>query len=61
MAQGQLVQHGILPITGLRGCRDHVEAHMDHAWLMMCSHAQGETRVHAGDLAAAVAGGGGRR
>ena len=46
VAEGKLVRHGVLPITGVRGWGDRILAHMDHAWLMMCSHAQGETRVH---------------
>ena len=58
MAEGQLVRHGVLPFTGARGWGDCLEAHMDHAWLMMRSHAQGETRVHSGGIGAL--GGGGR-
>ena len=50
VVEGQLVWHGVLPITGVRGWGDRMEAHMDHAWLMMRSHAQGETRVHSGEL-----------
>ena len=30
---------------------------MDHAWLMMRSHAHGETRVHSGESAVGVGGG----
>ena len=55
--EGQLVQHGVLPITRVRGWGDRMEAHMDRAWLMMRSHAQGETRVHSGDLGRVEVGG----
>ena len=58
MAEGQLVLQGVLPITGVRGWGDGMEAHMDHAWLMMLSHAQGETRVHSGELGAVEVRGG---
>ena len=56
VAEGQLDGHGVLPITRVRGWGDRMEAHMDHAWLMMLSHAQGETRVHSGELGAVVVG-----
>ena len=39
------------------GWGDRMEAHMDHAWLMMRSHAQGETRVHSGELGVVEVGG----
>ena len=50
VAEGQMVRHGVMPITGVRGWGDRMEVHMDHAWLMMRSHAHGETRVHLGEL-----------
>ena len=59
MAEGQLVRHKVMPITGVRGWGDRMEAHMDHAWLMMRSHAQGETRAHSGELEVVEVGGGG--
>ena len=52
VAKGQLVRYGVLPITGVRGWGDRLEAHMDHVWLLMHSHAQAETRVHSGELGA---------
>ena len=39
-------------LTGLRGWGDCMEAHMDHAWLMMRFHAPGEMLVHSGELGA---------
>ena len=57
MAEGQLVRHGVMTITGVRGRGDRMEAHMHHAWLMMRSHAQGETRVHLGELGVPEVGG----
>ena len=59
MAEGQLVRHEVMPITGVRGWGDRMEAHMDHAWLMMRSHAHGETRVHSWELGVVEVGGGG--
>ena len=50
MAEGQFVWHRMMPITMVRGWGDRMEAHMDHAWLMMRSHVQGEIRVHLGEL-----------
>ena len=54
VAEGQLsmVRYGMLPITGVRGWGDRLEAHMDHAWLLTRSHAQAETHVHSGELGA---------
>ena len=49
MAEGQLVWCMVLRITGLRGWGGRMEAHMDHFWLLMRSHAQVETRVHSGE------------
>ena len=46
------VRYGVLPITGIRSWGDHLEAHMDHAWLLMRSHAQAETLLHSGELGA---------
>ena len=57
MAEGELVRHRVMRITGVKGWGDRMEAHMDHAWLMMCSHAQGETRVHSGELGVVEVGG----
>ena len=57
MVEGQLVRQGVLPITGARGRGDRMEAHMDHAWLLMRSHAQEETRVHCRELGAVEVGG----
>ena len=48
-----------MPITGARGWGDRMEAHKDHAWVVMRSHTQGETRVHSGELAMVEVGGGG--
>ena len=31
VAEGQLVRHGVMPITVVRGWGDRMEAHMDHA------------------------------
>ena len=42
-------------ITVVREWGDHIEAHMDHAWLMMLSHVHGETRLHSGELRVPVA------
>ena len=36
----------------MRDWGDCLKAHMDHAWLLMCSHAQVETRLHSGELGA---------
>ena len=52
MAEGQMVRYGVLPITGVRGWGGRLDAHMDHAWLLIRSHAQAETRVHSGELVA---------
>ena len=49
----------VMPITGVWGWGDRMEAHMDHAWLMMRSHAQRKTRVHSGELGVVEVGGGG--
>ena len=57
VAQGYLVRHGVLQITGVTGWGGRMEAHMDHGWLMMRSHAHGETRVHSGLLGRVEAGG----
>ena len=56
VAEGTLVRFGVLPITGLRGWGDCMEAHIGHAWLMMRSRAQGDTRVHSGELGAVEGG-----
>ena len=58
MGEGQLFRHGVMPMTGVRGWGDRMEAHMDHAWLMMRSHAQGEILVHSGELGVVEVGGG---
>ena len=42
-----------------RGWGDHMEPHMDHATLMMRSHAQGETWVHSRELGGLEVGGNG--
>ena len=61
VGEGQLLRHGVMPITGLRGWGGRMEAHMDHACLMMRSHAHGETRVHSGELGLVQVGGGRRQ
>ena len=50
MAGGQLVRHEVMRITVVRGWGDRMEAHMDHALLMMLSHAKGDTREHSGEF-----------
>ena len=57
MVEGQLVRHTVLLITRVRGCQEHMEVHMDHAWLMMRSHAQGGTWVHSVELGRLEVGG----
>ena len=52
MPEGQLVWQGVLWIAVVRGWGDRMEAHIDHAWLMMPSHAHEETRVQSGELGA---------
>ena len=59
VAKGQGDLHGVMPISGVRGCGIRMEAHMDHAWLMMWFHAQWETRVPSGELALVEVGAGG--
>ena len=59
VVKGQLVRHGVMPITGARGWGDRMEAHKDHAWVPMRSHAERETPVHSGELAMVEVGGGG--
>ena len=56
-AKGQVDLDGVMPISGMRGWGIRMEAHMDHAWLMMRFHAQWETRVHSGELAVVEGGG----
>ena len=57
VGEGEFVRHGVLRITAVRGWGDRMETHMDHAWLMMRSHAKGETRVRSGELGAVEVGG----
>ena len=57
VVEGQLLRRGLMPITGVEGWGDRMEAHMDHACLMMRSHAQGETPVHSGELGVVEVGG----
>ena len=56
VAEGWLVRHGVSLITRVKGCRDCMEVHMERAWLMMCSHAHGQTRLHSGELGAVEVG-----
>ena len=38
-AEGLLVRQGVLPINGVTGWMNRMEAHMYRAWLIMRSHA----------------------
>ena len=58
VVKGLLVRHTVMPITRVTRWGDRLEAHMDHPWLMMRSHAQGETWVHSGELGVVEVGGG---
>ena len=50
----ELVRQGLLGVLGIRGWGHSVEAHQDHAWILMCIHTQRETRMHYGELGVEV-------